>query len=111
MIRNNNKNLDTVPKIGSVKKSFVWIVIGFLISLQVLFTIQTSTLGAEYRDIENKKMILEDDNQRLMAEMVGNTSLSQLKQNSEELGYVDPQYNLYINVDNFVAEASNGFTN
>ena len=98
-------------KLGSTKKYFYWVVVTILISLQVLLTVQTSTLGAEFKEIEKKQYMVNQENQSLLAELVDKTSLSILKEKTDVLGYLDPQHSLYINLDNFVAGAFNGSKN
>jgi hypothetical protein len=95
----------------SIKGVSVWMIIGAIVALQVVFTIQSSTLGATLADIEAKEKEILEENQRLTSEVVDSTSLSKIEKKTDELGFVKPEYNLYINVDNFVAKADDGLKN
>ena len=80
----------------ATKGMLIWAVLGVLVSIQIFFTIQTSTMGAELSVLEHKSIELTKKNQELKASLVSKSSLSDSQQKAETLGYLRPSKVVFV---------------
>ena len=95
-------------KEGKIRKKRVfisWFLLGLFISLIVLFTVEEATSGAYFAEIERTKNSLIDENKLLESEIIRLSSLKNLEENAEDLGFVKPLSILYITDGYDVAKA------
>ena len=86
-------------------KTVIVVVIGMFIALQVAFTIQTSTYGATLADLESEADELTKNIRQLNDKLVSSTSLTDVRNNSDILGFNTPENTLYLSTGKFVAKA------
>lgn len=96
------KKTQFVPK---NRKPLIWFTLAIFVILQVFFTIQTATSGAQLASLETEEEKLLKENRLLAGKLVGSTSLVDIQKNTEELEFVKPTDVLYINAGEFVARA------
>ncbi|KKR38252.1 hypothetical protein A2210_02020 [Candidatus Woesebacteria bacterium RIFOXYA1_FULL_40_18] len=79
-----------------IRKIILIILVFALISGAVLMTVEMSTLGADAERTSNEEVKLKEENRQLKSMLVEGSSLSGLEKNAEGLGYLKPDYTLYI---------------
>jgi hypothetical protein len=60
-------------------------------------TIETATSGAELSALERKESVLAEENRNLKDSIVKDSSLIEIDQKSQELGFTKPSQIIYIN--------------
>ncbi len=78
------------------KMTFLWMAIGLFIVVSIFFTIQTATSGAELSQLEHHQGQLSKENQELKSEIIRSSSLTDIGDSAEELGFIKPQKVFYI---------------
>jgi len=103
MIKNKSKNKKRIiPEFKS--KNIIWLFVAAFVSLQVFYTIQTATVGAQLANLELEEKELLKSNQDLSSNLVRSSSLSELEQTADELGFNKPLKTFYVSTDEFVAQ-------
>lgn len=72
--------------------------------LTVYLTIEAATSGAKLAELENRAAELATENQRLSGEIVRSSSLRDLGEKAEEMGFMKPQEVVYISEKEAVAK-------
>ncbi len=80
----------------SNKKLIFWSTASIFISFYILLTLQTVTSGSKFASLEKEEANLDKQNHELSARIMQSTSLLQLEQKSEALGFVKPNETLYV---------------
>lgn len=91
-------------KLRVTKGTISLIVFGVLLAVQIFFTIQASSMGAELSVLEHQSMELTRKNQELKQALVNKSSLSQVQEKAEEIGYIKPSNVLFVKQDAPVAQ-------
>lgn len=86
------------------KSTFGWGLFAVLVAIQIFFTIQTSSLGAELSVLEHKNMETTKKNQELKATLVTKSSLSDADSQADKLGFIMPTNVLFVKTDEPVAQ-------
>ncbi len=86
------------------RTSFGWGFFAVLVAIQIFFTIQASSLGAELSVLEHKNMQIAKTNQELKAALVTKSSLSDAGSQADKLGFVKPTNVLFVKQDEPVAQ-------
>lgn len=73
-----------------------WIVVGMFLITTVFFTIETATSGAELARLEHSEQVLLEENRTLSSQLLQRSSLSNLSESAESLGYKKPTKVIYI---------------
>jgi len=73
------------------------VVMALLVGLQVYISNKIATTGKMLSQLEQRAILLEDDNRKLLSENVQSFSLASLSQKAKELGFVEPES--VINMD------------
>ena len=79
-----------------IRKIILTILVFGLISGAVFMTVEMSTMGADVEKIASEEFRLKEENRQLKSMLVEGSSLSSLEKNAEGLGYLRPEYTLYI---------------
>ena len=87
------------------RKKLTWLALAVFVVLQVFFTIQTATSGAELATLETEREQLLKENRMLAGRLVQSTSLTEIQENTGELEFSKPKNLFYVNLDEFVAKA------
>ena len=78
-----------------------------VIAVMIFSAIGTSLWGVELYGIEQEIAKVEAENRQLTAEIVTQMSLTELYQNSQELGFAQPEAVVYVQGENSVAQLLN----
>lgn len=70
----------------------------------VYLTIEAATSGAKLAELERKAVELSSENQRLSGDLVRSSSLKDLGEKAEEMGFSKPQEVVYISEKEAVAK-------
>ena len=79
------------------------VLVGFGI-LTVYLTIEAATSGAKLAELERQAAEIAAENQRLSGEIVRSSSLKDLGEKAEEMGFIKPQEVVYISEKDAVAK-------
>ena len=82
--------------IKGIGRYFAWMFIVLLLTVDVFYTISSAVSGAEISNLENKEVLLKDQNRVYKEEMVVKSSLTSIEKKAMELGFVKPQEVVYI---------------
>lgn len=89
-----------VPQNENNIRYFLMIILAFILllpgALMVSTSIQASHQGSELSDIDTKIAGLERETRDLEADIISNTSLSEVSENSEDMGFKTPEKLIYI---------------
>ena len=85
------------------KKVLFGILISFCAAAQVFFTIGTSALGAQISSFEEEVELLTKENRELEDKLISSTSLIQLRQKAEDLGFAKSTTTYYIEKGEYYA--------
>ena len=96
-IKNNQKRI----RLGARSLLFL---LGLFLFMQVLFSVQQGTFGAEFSDLEAQSNELLDENRKLGDDLVRSTSLLSLNEKVEALGYSKSSATLYIKIGESFAQ-------
>jgi len=95
-----------MKQINRNKKLYIsWFVFGLVFLLTIFFTIQTATSGAEFAEVESVKNNLITENKLLEGDVIKLSSLKNLEENAQELGFLKPSNIIYISDGYDVAKA------
>ena len=86
------------------KRNIIWLFVAVFAGIQVLFAIQTATAGAELSELEREEQDLIKSNQELSRYLVKSSSLSEMKETADELGFKIPVNTFYISTEEIVAK-------
>ncbi len=78
------------------KKFIFWSTASLFIAVYILLTLQTVTSGSKYIALEKEEANLDKQNRELATRIMQSTSLLQLEEKSEQLGFSKPSETLYI---------------
>ena len=92
------------PKLSNKKTTLAWVIFGILAVSFIFFTIQTSTSGATLSRLEEDKGSILEENQVMRSKFIYLSSLKNLEEQAEKLGFVKPQKIIYISEDEIVAK-------
>jgi hypothetical protein len=98
----NPKKTQSAPR---NRKILIWFAVALFVILQVFFTIQTATSGAQLAALEMEEEKLLKENRLLAGKLVASTSLVDIQENTEELEFSKPENLLYVDIGEFVAKA------
>ncbi len=70
----------------------------------VFFTIEVSTLGAQLAELENEETRLIKEKQELSVQLIDASSLSEIGEKAEDLGFKKPANIVYISEEEAVAK-------
>jgi len=88
----------------SKNKFVVWILAIPLVAASILMTVEMASSGAELSLLTSQEAALKAENQRLGAELVSASSLSQFESTYESLGFIRPEKTIYITEEDAVAK-------
>jgi hypothetical protein len=91
-----HKRQIVIAKPKTKKGIFWWFTLAVFVISVVVFTIETATSGARLAKLEREEKELAAENAELSAKLVGTSSLLELSQKSQELGFGTPQKIIYI---------------
>jgi capsule polysaccharide export protein KpsE/RkpR len=92
-----NRNYKTIKNFSVFRKrNLVWFIVFILLSLNVFFAIQTSSMGVSISLYEDEINKLENAKEELSIKLIDSTSLTKLSQVSEELGFMRIENMLYL---------------
>lgn len=86
------------------KRNIIWLFVAAFVGIQVLFTVQTATTGAKLAELEREEKSLIKSNQKLSRYLVKSSSLSEMEETADELGFKKPVNTFYISTEEFVAK-------
>jgi len=86
------------------KRNIIWLFIAVFVCIQVLFTIQTASIGAKLAQLEREAEDLTKNNQGLSRYLVESSSLTEMEETADELGFIKPLNTFYISMEEFVAQ-------
>jgi hypothetical protein len=86
------------------KRRVAWFFAFVLVSTQIFFAIQISTMGGELAHLEHEQISIAKENQQMQLELVQKSSLSKVIESSETLGYQEPKHIVFVESDNTVAQ-------
>ena len=75
-------------------------------SVLVFSSIGTSLWGVELHDIEKETLGIEAENRKITDEIVSKTSLTDIYERKDELGYKQAENIIYLNIDTAVAQVN-----
>lgn len=79
-----------------IRKIILTLLVFVLIGGAVFMTVEMSTMGAESEKITGEEFALKEENRQLKSMLVEGSSLTSLEKNAEGLGFLKPDYTLYI---------------
>ena len=100
-MRKSKKNFENNT---SNKLTYVWVVVGIFIIGTVYFTIQVATSGSKLAQLERERMQLTKETQSLSSDLMQQTSLTQIGQRAEEMGFIKPDKIVYLQNQDSVAD-------
>ena len=98
------RGLKSKNKFSLGKAGIVWILAIPLVAASILMTVEMASSGAELSLLEKEEAALRGENQRLGAELVSASSLSQFENTYESLGFIKPAKTIYITAEEAVAK-------
>lgn len=101
-LKRKKQNKVTLKRIN--KRNIVWAFAAAFVGIQVLFTVQTVTTGAHLAQLEREEKDLVKSNQELSRYLVESSSLSDMEETADELGFKNPINTFYISTEEFVAK-------
>lgn len=105
---NNRTKTSGFGKVSQLKKIFgayaVWMTLAVLAAVSVYFTIEMATSGAEVARMEKREIALVKENRTLSDSIVKLSSLNQIEQKAQEMGFNSPQQVLYLGQEDPVAK-------
>ncbi len=75
----------------------VYFIVFLMLATQVFLSVQVSSLGSKIFTLEKKAGELSDRNKKLVSEIVSSSSLSQIEERSQGLGFAKPADVVYLN--------------
>lgn len=87
-----------------MRRILIYILAVSLVAASILMTVEMASSGAEFSFLESQETALRSENQRLGAELVSASSLSQFENTYESLGFVKPEKTIYITEEEAVAK-------
>ena len=101
---NTKKESKSTKVLGfSIPKIIVPIIILFVVS-SVYMAIQVATTGAKIAKLDTEKRSLQKENEEISNTLINSSSLSELGEKAEELGFTKPEAIMYIKGDKQVAK-------
>lgn len=92
-------------KLPAISKKFIfWSSASFFIASYIFLTLQTVASGSKYALLEKEGKEIVKQNKELSMELMDSTSLSQINEKSERLGFVKPDKTIYIGKTETVAK-------
>lgn len=85
------------------KAGIIWILAIPLVAASIFLTVEMASSGTELSFLESQEAALKSENQRLGAELVSASSLSQFENTYESLGFIKPEKTIYITEEEAVA--------
>lgn len=82
--------------LAKFKIYFLWSGLAFLCAITIFLTIETVTAGAETAKLERQEAVLIQENRDISEKVVKGTSLAEVSQKAQELGFVRPDEVIYI---------------
>ncbi len=79
-----------------IRKIILTILVFALISGAVFITVEASTMGLDAERIANEEFRLKEETRQLKSLLVEGSSLTKIEENAEDLGFLKPEYTLYI---------------
>lgn len=86
------------------KAGVVYILAVLLVVVSIFMTVEMASSGAELSKLEKEEAALKGENQRLGAELIFASSLSQFENTYESLGFIKPGKTIYITEEEAVAK-------
>ena len=99
MRRVKSKNKFSLGKAG-----LIYILAVSIVAASILMTVEMASSGAELSLLEKEEVGLRAENQRLGAELISASSLSQFENTYESLGFIKPGKTIYITEEEAVAK-------
>ncbi|MBI2066167.1 hypothetical protein HYT60_01530 [Candidatus Woesebacteria bacterium] len=93
-----------MKRVKSKNKFIVWILAIPLVAASIVTTVEMASSGAELSLLTSQEAALRSENQRLGAELVSASSLSQFENTYESLGFIRPEKIIYITEEEAVAK-------
>lgn len=88
----------------TIKSNIVWILAVPLVAASIFMTVEMASSGAELSKLEKEEVELRAENQRIGAELISASSLSQFESTYESLGFIKPEKTIYITEEEAVAK-------
>lgn len=88
----------------TIKSNIVWILAVPLVAASIFMTVEMASSGAELSKLEKEEVGLRAENQRIGAELISSSSLSQFESTYESLGFIKPEKTIYITEEEAVAK-------
>jgi hypothetical protein len=79
-------------------------VVALFVVATVFFTIEVSTLGAQLAELEREEANLTKEKQNLSNQLINSSSLSEMGEKAEDLGFKKPSEVVYISEKEAVAK-------
>jgi cell division protein FtsB len=103
--RRTKENKNKRPSRFNFKKmSVLWFVLLLFIFVTVFFTIQGVASGAKLAELEKEQKDLINENKQLATHLTELTSLKNIEEAAEDLGFVKPTSTIYITEERFIAK-------
>lgn len=91
-------------RVKSKNKFIILILAVPLVAASIFLTVEMASSGAELSFLESDEAALKSENQRLEAELISASSLSQFENIYESLGFIKPEKIIYITEEEAVAK-------
>lgn len=98
------RTIKSKNKFSLGKAGIVYLLAVPLVVASILMTVEMASSGAELSLLESQEAALRAENQRLGAELVSASSLSQFENTYESLGFIKPEKTIYITEEEAVAK-------
>lgn len=90
----------------SRKVTYLWVLVALFILVTVYMTIQTASAGAQLAHLEDRRVALIEENERLTRIVMQSTSLTKTEEKSEDLGFAKPQQTVFMKAHEAVADSA-----
>jgi hypothetical protein len=100
--KRNIKSNNTTKKIN--KRNIAWFIVALFVGVQVLFAVQSATSGARLAELEYEEEELIKGNQEISQYIVESSSLSEMEETADELGFRKPDTTYYLTLEELVAQ-------
>lgn len=87
-----------------IKIYFLWALIAVFVMANVYFTVELATSGAEIANLEKKEVELSQENNLLREQLSKTTSLNEIAQKADEMGFAKPARIVYLSGEEPVAK-------
>ncbi len=90
------KKINIDNKKPAKRLALLWLIIGVFVVSIVFITIQSATMGAELAVLEEEERLLIKERQELSSRIIKSQSLTTIKEQSVQLGFIRPSDTLYF---------------